>query len=276
MSKFLIIFFFLITNQLYTQNIFKGKVISTSGLPLKDVEIYDEDLGFLVKSNSEGVFNTSSIKNSLDLLFILEGYTTGQTSIKDSSFQIIELSPLLISLKNVEVMVSDFETFNIRKLDDIEKMSVFSGRKTEVIKVNQAIASLATNNARQIYNQVSGLNVFQNDDAGLQLNIGGRGLDPNRTSNFNTRQNNYDISADVLGYPESYYTPPVEALEEIQIIRGAASLQYGTQFGGLLNFVFKAPNTKKPIELISRNTIGSNNLFTNFTSLSGTLNKFSY
>ena len=276
MSKFLIIFFFLITNQLYTQNIFKGKVISTSGLPLKDVEIYDEDLGFLVKSNSEGVFNTSSIKNSLDLLFILEGYTTGQTSIKDSSFQIIELSPLLISLKNVEVMASDFETFNIRKLDDIEKMSVFSGRKTEVIKVNQAIASLATNNARQIYNQVSGLNVFQNDDAGLQLNIGGRGLDPNRTSNFNTRQNNYDISADVLGYPESYYTPPVEALEEIQIIRGAASLQYGTQFGGLLNFVFKAPNTKKPIELISRNTIGSNNLFTNFTSLSGTLNKFSY
>ena len=238
---------------------------------MKDVEIYDKDLSLLVKSNTEGLFNTSSFKNSLDLFFVLEGYNTSQKSIKDSSLQIIELSPLLISLKNVEVMVSDFETFNIRKLDDIENMSVFSGRKTEVIKVNQAIGSLATNNARQIYNQVSGLNVFQNDDAGLQLNIGGRGLDPNRTSNFNTRQNNYDISADVLGYPESYYTPPAEALEEIQIVRGAASLQYGTQFGGLLNFVFKMPNTKKPIEFISRNSIGSNNLFTNFTSLSGTV-----
>ena len=43
-----------------------------------------------------------------------------------------------------------------------------------------------------------GLNIFQNDDAGLQLNIGGRGLDPNRTSNFNTRQNGYDISAATL------------------------------------------------------------------------------
>ena len=276
MTKFLIIFFFLLSNQLYTQNIFKGKVISSDGLPLKDVEIYDKDLSLLVKSNTEGLFNTSSFKNSLDLFFVLEGYNTSQKSIKDSSLQIIELSPLLISLKNVEVMVSDFETFNIRKLDDIENMSVFSGRKTEVIKVNQAIGSLATNNARQIYNQVSGLNVFQNDDAGLQLNIGGRGLDPNRTSNFNTRQNNYDISADVLGYPESYYTPPAEALEEIQIVRGAASLQYGTQFGGLLNFVFKMPNTKKPIEFISRNSIGSNNLFTNFTSLSGTVKKFSY
>ena len=91
------------------------------------------------------------------------------------------------------------------------------------------MANLASNNARQIYNQVSGLNIFQNDDAGLQLNIGGRGLDPNRTSNFNTRQNGYDISADVLSYPESYYSPPAEAAQ-IQVVRGAASLQYGTQF----------------------------------------------
>ena len=91
-------------------------MISSSGLPLKDVEVYDKDLGFLVKSNTEGLFNTSSIKNSLDLFFILEGYTTGQISVQDSSFQIIELSPLLISLKNVEVIASDFETFNIRKL----------------------------------------------------------------------------------------------------------------------------------------------------------------
>ena len=78
------------------------------------------------------------------------------------------------------------------------------------------------NNSRQIYAQISGLNIYQNDDAGLQLNIGGRGLDPNRTSNFNTRQNGYDISADVLGYPESYYSPPAEAVREIQIVRGAA------------------------------------------------------
>ena len=276
MVRFLLIFFFLFSNQLFTQNIFKGKIISSSGLSLKDVEIYDKDFSFLLKSNNEGLFNISSNENSIDLFFVYEGYTTKQIIIQDSSYQIIKLSPLLISLENVEVMVSNFESFNMRKLDDIEKMSVYSGRKTEVIKVNQAIASLATNNARQIYNQVSGLNVFQNDDAGLQLNIGGRGLDPNRTSNFNTRQNNYDISADVLGYPESYYTPPAEALEEIQILRGAASLQYGTQFGGLLNFIFKAPNTKKTIELISRNSIGSNNLFTNFTSLSGTVNKSSY
>jgi Fe(3+) dicitrate transport protein len=88
-------------------------------------------------------------------------------------------------------------------------------------------ANKATNNARQIFAQVVGLTINESSDGGLQLSIGGRGLDPNRTSNFNTRQTVYDISADVLGYPESYYATPTEALEEIQVIRGA-SLQYGT------------------------------------------------
>ena len=128
----------------------------------------------------------------------------------------------------------------------------------------------------KFFNQIPGLNIYQNDDAGLQLHIGGRGLDPNRTSNFNTRQNGYDISADVLGYPESYYTPPAEAIEEIQIIRGAASLQYGTQFGGLVNFKLKDASTYRPITGVIRNTIGTNRLYTNFTQLSGRLGKWRY
>ena len=136
--------------------------------------------------------------------------------------------------------------FQLSRLKDIEGTSIFAGKKSEVISMDLSMASLASNNSRQIYSQIAGLNIYQNDDAGLQLNIGGRGLDPNRTANFNTRQNGYDISADALGYPESYYTPPAEALEEIQIVRGAASLQYGTQFGGLVNFILKDPTVNKP------------------------------
>jgi Fe(3+) dicitrate transport protein len=161
-------------------------------------------------------------------------------------------------------------------MQDFEKTAIYAGKKTEVILVQQSMANLAANNARQIFNQVPGLNIYQNDDAGLQLHIGGRGLDPNRTSNFNTRQNGYDISADVLGYPESYYTPPAEAIEEIQIIRGAASLQYGTQFGGLINFKLKESSTYKPLKGVTRNTLGSNGLYTNYTQLEGKLGKWSY
>ncbi|MFC7670651.1 hypothetical protein ACFQT0_27180 [Hymenobacter humi] len=91
---------------------------------------------------------------------------------------------------------------------------------------------------------MAGLNIWENDQGGLQLSIGGRGLDPNRTSNFNVRQNNYDISADALGYPESYYTPPTEAIKRIQPgARGRfAAVRHPVR--GLLNFEPARPRTR--------------------------------
>jgi len=129
------------------------------------------------------------------------------------------LTLLSEQLNEVEIKARKAKAFELSRLKDVEGTAIYAGKKTEVVLVDQSMANLASNNARQIFSQVAGLNIFQNDDAGLQLNIGGRGLDPNRTSNFNTRQNGYDISADVLGYPESYYTPAAEALKEIQVIQ---------------------------------------------------------
>lgn len=176
-----------------------------------------------------------------------------------------------------EVVIENKKTdFGFSHLKGVENLGIYEGKKSEVIILDQLVANLATNNARQVYSRIAGLNIWENDGAGLQLSIGGRGLDPNRTSNFNTRQNGYDISADALGYPESYYTTPNEALEQIQIVRGAASLQYGTQFGGLLNFVMKKPVKDKPFELTVRQSVGSYNFYNSFTSASGTVGKFSY
>ena len=45
------------------------------------------------------------------------------------------------------------------------------------------MANLAANNSRQFIIKFQGL-IYIRNDAGLQLNIGGRGLDPNRTSNL--------------------------------------------------------------------------------------------
>ena len=83
---------------------------------------------------------------------------------------------------------------------------LFLPEKSLRLSLSKTDINLSSNNARQIFSQVAGLNIYQNDDAGLQLNIGGRGLNPSRTANFNTRQNGYDISADVLGYPELLYS----------------------------------------------------------------------
>jgi Fe(3+) dicitrate transport protein len=187
----------------------------------------------------------------------------------------VHLVPRLQTLS--EVMITDAQSgFGFTRLRAVESMGIYEGKKSEVIIPEQLVANLATNNARQVYSRVAGLNIWENDGAGLQLSIGGRGLDPSRTANFNVRQNGYDISADALGYPESYYTPPVEGVAKIQIVRGAASLQYGTQFGGLINFVMKEPVEDKKFELVGRQTIGSYGFYNTFTSASATSGKLSY
>ncbi|MBL4669246.1 MAG: TonB-dependent receptor [Flavobacteriales bacterium] len=165
-------------------------------------------------------------------------------------------------------ITSEKEGFGtMRRMRSIEGLMITEGKKNEVIQLAEIDANKATNQGRQIYSRIPGLNIWESDGAGLQLGIGGRGLNPNRTSNFNTRQNGYDISADALGYPESYYTPPSEAVKEIQLIRGAASLQFGTQFGGLLNFKLHDGPVDKDFEVVYRHTFGSFNLNNTFMSV---------
>jgi Fe(3+) dicitrate transport protein len=166
--------------------------------------------------------------------------------------------------KNINQDVVDLGTTQIREnkpaenlrqhLKSVQGTSIFEAKKTELITLDGLEANLATNNARQIFARVPGLNIWESDAAGLQMGIGARGLSPSRTSEFNTRHNGYDLSADALGYPESYYTPPAEALERIEIVRGAASLQYGTQFGGMINFVTKDAPKDKALEVVVRSS----------------------
>ena len=47
------------------------------------------------------------------------------------------------------------------------------------------------------------------------------------------------IAADPLGYPEAYYTPPTRAVREVRMVSGAGALQYGSQLGGMLDFVLR-------------------------------------
>ena len=270
----ILVIFLLFSETIISQQIFSGYIIDKeTNKTISDVKVYSKSAGLLEISDEKGFYSFEAYKDDL-ISFYLENYDLNEKTLEPN--ETIYLQPQIENLDEIEIITRNEKIFSLHRLNAVEGTGIFEGKKSEVVLVDQSMANLASNNSRQIYSQVAGLNIFQNDDAGLQLNIGGRGLDPNRTSNFNTRQNGYDISADVLGYPESYYTPPSEGLSNIQIVRGAASLQYGTQFGGLVNFVMKEPKKNQREQFIIRNSIGSNKLYTNFTSYMGSKNKFRY
>jgi len=170
------------------------------------------------------------------------------------------------TLPIVEISTKQFP-LQIYRMNEVNDMNIMAGKKNEVINVAALDADLSINNARQLFSKVPGVSIWENDGSGIQTSIATRGLNPNRSWEFNVRQNGVDISSDVFGYPEAYFTPPTEAIERIELVRGAASLQFGPQFGGLLNYVVKKAPTNKPVSFEARQTIGAYGLNNTYTSL---------
>jgi Fe(3+) dicitrate transport protein len=255
----------------------KGWVMDTKGVAIPFTSVHIKKANITVQSDSVGYFEFNNLEyGEYQLVFFSLDKEKMTKEIKLNRAEVylqITLNERHQNFNEVVVVSKRDKNFGRNYMKSVENFGIYEGKKTEVVEMSEINANVATNNARQVYAKVTGLNIWESDGAGLQLGIGGRGLSPNRTANFNVRQNGYDISADALGYPESYYTPPLEAIDRIEIVRGAASLQYGTQFGGMLNFRFKQGSTTKPLEVLMRNSVGSWGFFNTFTSVGGTVNK---
>lgn len=188
----------------------------------------------------------------------------------------LELEPMQYFMGAHNVVVKKEQVGAIGRIKPIEGVMIAHGKKAEIINLEHIAGNPATNTARQIYATIPGLNIWESDGAGIQLGIGGRGLSPSRTANYNTRQNGYDISADALGYPESYYTPPAQAIEQIQFIKGAASLQFGPQFGGMINFKLKQGNKYRNIAGTYQKTFSSFESNSSYLDFGGSAKRMRY
>ncbi|MEP7142724.1 MAG: TonB-dependent receptor [Ferruginibacter sp.] len=162
-------------------------------------------------------------------------------------------------------------------LPDVYGVNIYAGKKTNVISLaGNNTPGTELNNGRTALAKIPGLTMWEMDGAGTQLNIGSRGTDPHRSIEMNMRQNGYNTNSDLFGYPENHYTVPMQAIEEIQFVRGSAALQFGPQFGGMMNYKLKKGDTTKSLSVESEQTAGSNNLFNSFNAIGGTKGKLDY
>lgn len=175
-----------------------------------------------------------------------------------------------------EVTIKAWMRRDINRLPDEQNGFLNSGKKSEVVTIGATNANIAIKTGRQLFAKIPGVFVYDMDGSGNQLNISTRGLDPHRSWEFNIRQNGVLINSDMYGYPASHYSAPMESYEKIELIRGTGSLQYGAQFGGMINYVSKKPDTSKAFTFESYNTAGSFGLLSTYNAISGTNKKFSY
>lgn len=181
-------------------------------------------------------------------------------------------------LKTLDTMVvtaeseSD-ETNQQGWLPEVAGAAIFSGKKTAVIDLD-AQARIVGNNYRQALSQTPSL--LLSEESSPLVSLGYRGLNPHRAQFTQVLRDGIPIHADQFGYPEAYYTPPLDTVDRIEFLHGGAALQHGPQPGGALNYITHRPRTDKPFSLRTQHIVGSDDLYSTFSSADGTVGKLGY
>lgn len=195
---------------------------------------------------------------------------------KDTIFYDDSTRPVHKYLPDITV-VGRHSKSDYQQLPEVVGTNIYAGKKNALIVLDNVQGNISTNTMRQVLAKVPGIHIWESDPSGIQIGIAARGLNPNRSWEFNVRQNGYDIAADPFGYPEAYYNPQLQAVQRIEVVRGQGSLQYGPQFGGMVNYILRnGSEINKPLELETQQTYGSKALFNSFNAIGGESKKIHY
>jgi len=158
-------------------------------------------------------------------------------------------------------------------LPDVQGTQINAGKRTDNIDLRDR-PPIANNNLRQLFITVPGLNI--SEESSPLFSVGYRGLEPHRGQFTQILKDGIPIHADQFGYPEAYYIPPFQTVDRVEFIRGGASLLYGPQPGGALNFITKMPVTDRCFSLYGENMFGSFGFFSTYEAVSGTNGNLGY
>jgi Fe(3+) dicitrate transport protein len=107
---------------------------------------------------------------------------------------------------------------------------------------NEDLRALRPQHSGDVLRNVAGLHVVPEDGLGMRLNISVRGLDPNRSRKILILEDGIPVSLNPYGSPELYYSPPIERMDRVEVIRGSGQILYGPQtVGGVINYVSAEP-----------------------------------
>ncbi|MDO9100983.1 MAG: TonB-dependent receptor [Candidatus Nitrotoga sp.] len=151
----------------------------------------------------------------------------------------------LTSQSSAEAGSDTHKEFELPRIDVVgtnekEEIKKLPGAVT-VIKKKQLelMQPLSTQDALKT---VPGVVIREEEGMGFIPNIGMRGLDPNRSQKLLVLEDGVPVAPGLFLANESYYSPRIERMEGIEVLKGAAGLRYGpTTIGGVINYKTKAP-----------------------------------
>jgi Fe(3+) dicitrate transport protein len=153
------------------------------------------------------------------------------------------------------------------RLPDQSGTLIFAGKLGDIAVLGD-IPTVPTRNLRVALADIPGVLVSEVSN-GSWASLSFRGLgEPHESWNILTLADAVPAVPDMYSYPAAYFIPPLEAVEQVEFIRGASGLLYGPQPGGAINYVHKGPRRAAGVEGEARLTAGSWDARQGYASLS--------
>jgi len=93
--------------------------------------------------------------------------------------------------------------------------------------------------------KVPGINVRDEEGFSLRPNIGIRGLNPTRSTKVLLLEDGIPLAYAPYGDNASYYHPPIERFDRIEVLKGSGQILYGPQtVGGVINYITPLPPSR--------------------------------
>jgi Fe(3+) dicitrate transport protein len=124
----------------------------------------------------------------------------------------------------------------------------------------------------EVLRKIAGVNVRDEEGFGLRPNIGIRGMNPTRSTKLLLLEDGIPLTYAPYGDNASYYHPPIDRFESIEVLKGSGQIVYGPQtVGGVINYLTPLPPQKRAGSISV--TGGNHHYFNGHLSYGDTLGK---
>jgi Fe(3+) dicitrate transport protein len=122
--------------------------------------------------------------------------------------------------------------------------------------------------AQDALKKVPGVNVVETDGYGFYPRIGIRGIGSTMSKKILLMEDGAPIALGPYTDPSSYYSPPIERMEKIEVLKGSGSLAYGpSTIGGVVNYITRDPSKLDgPRVKLSAGTASSKNILAEYAT----------
>ena len=226
----------------------RGRVTDPSGAPVAGatLNLRREADSFLASGRSadDGRFSLEGLAGDFEIAATAAGFSAARARVHlpvDASVELeLRLQPGVFTEEVTVVgtrLVGSAETLE-RLPGSVDVLDRRQLETSRVMTVNEAL------------HKATGVNVRDEEGFALRPNIGIRGLNPTRSSKTLLLEDGLFITYAPYGDNATYYHPPIERFEAIEVVKGSGQIAYGpVTVGGVVNYLTPAPPVKPSANL---------------------------